>query len=84
MKISTDEKIIGRVACTLYFSVASGNLMVRKEKITGYMVEAAGTSIRFESGCWVSADKVFMPDETENEIEKFKEKFLRRTENTDE
>lgn len=76
MKIKVDTDIIGKEGCILDRSVASGDVIVRREKITGYLVEAREVSIRFASGRWIRAEHVYLPCEVEGAMEEFKKRFL--------
>lgn len=76
MKIKVDADIIGKQGCVLDRSVASGDVVVRREKITGYLVEAKGVSIRFESGRWIQTGNVYLPEEVDAAMEEYKKRFL--------
>ena len=76
MKVKVDADIIGKEGCILDRSVASGDVVVRSEKIMGYLVDAREVSIRFASGRWIRAEHVYFPDEVEGAVEEFKKRFL--------
>ena len=42
----------------------------------GYLVEAKGVSIRFESGRWIQTGNVYLPEEVDAAMEEYKKRFL--------
>lgn len=75
--IVVNESIIGKEACELIKSIATGKPVCMTRRITGYLVErdsergGTKTSIRFHDGTWVDASRVFFAKDYEAEYRKF-------------
>lgn len=81
LNVITDDRLIGKEACELVKSIATGKPVCKVRRITGYMVErdrehgGLQVSVRFHDGAWVDVSRVFLMKDYDAELKKFADKY---------